>query len=322
MKPIFAHACAGAAVLFAPVPGFGAVPLFPVVERALGDVDKVGDDGGEQADDGDEYPALCAVEPCRDPASNVLAGTEGFDPICVGNAVVHPVGRGELVVPYAVVCEDGELGCLHAVLPGHVRAVGQGVDQALGEVLAEGALATVTHAGAGEELAMLAHAIRARGAGGGSGHARIGAGVVGVGQQGRSLGQVVVAGEVVVGGSIRAKRAEGGSGRGGCGAADGVTSLLLLEIGIVGVGMVVVDAAIGSHRLGHGRQAYQTGITEDAKRAFFLQHVRGGAEDGWGWWGHLRRCYDADAQRVGGPPGRRVTRSRVGSADLTANSSH
>jgi hypothetical protein len=44
---------------------------------------------------------------------------------------------------------------------------------------------------------------------------------------------------------------------------------LLLEIGIVGVGMVVVDAAIGSHRLGHGRQAYQTGITKDAERAFF-----------------------------------------------------
>lgn len=63
-------------------------------------------------------------------------------------------------------------------------------------------------------------------------------------------------GEVVIGRPIRAEGAERGGRGGGCGAADGVVSLLLLQIGIVDL-VVVVDAMKGYHRFRHGGQAYQ-----------------------------------------------------------------
>lgn len=112
----------------------------------------------------------------------------------------------------------------------------------------------MAHSHAGDELAVLAHAIwRTRGTRGRGRYACIGAGVVWVPQQRRALGDIQVR-EIVIGGSVRAEGTKGGGGRSGCCAADGVMALLLLKIGIVDV-VAVVDTVVGSRGLGHGVQA-------------------------------------------------------------------
>lgn len=59
---------------------------------------------------------MSTVEQHDEPAPPVLATSQLLHPICVGDAVVDPVGTGELVVPDAFVVGDGELGLGHGVL--------------------------------------------------------------------------------------------------------------------------------------------------------------------------------------------------------------
>jgi hypothetical protein len=105
-----------AAALLASVPALGAVSLLQIEKCALGNVHEVGHGSGEDADKGDEDPALGAIKPCCKPAPNVLATAESLDAERISYAVVDPVGRGELIVPHAVVLEERWQRRLHAVL--------------------------------------------------------------------------------------------------------------------------------------------------------------------------------------------------------------
>jgi hypothetical protein len=121
-----------AAALAAYVPLLGAVALFQIKQRALGCVDDIRANGSEDANDCDKDPALCAVKPRRQTPANVFSTAKCLDAVGVGNVVVHPVSRGELVVPNAVVLPQSRLRGMHAILQSR-PPVTKGVDEPLAE---------------------------------------------------------------------------------------------------------------------------------------------------------------------------------------------
>lgn len=134
--------------LFGHVPGSGTEAFLVVKDDGLGDVDAIGHAGDDKADQGRQEPALAAVEQDVDAAPKVLAAAQGLDAVCVGDAVVHPVGGGELVVPDALVVDDRRLG----LGKGRVEAVDV-VGQGVGKTQAEGAGAAVVARAGGAGVA-------------------------------------------------------------------------------------------------------------------------------------------------------------------------
>lgn len=112
--------------LLSQVPGPHTVTVLEVKYGGLGDIDTISQQGYQDADDSAEYPALGTVEQDDEPTPPVLATPQLLHPICVGDAIVNPVGTGELIVPDAFVVGDGELGLGHGVL-----AVCESLDEAV-----------------------------------------------------------------------------------------------------------------------------------------------------------------------------------------------
>lgn len=114
--------------LLVDIPPLDAVAILVVKQGRLGHVDDVGEHGNDEPNQSTEDPSLCAVEQVVDAAPKVLAAAQGLDPVGIGDAVMHPVGRGELIVPDAFVGEDGAFGF---GAKGQVLAVGERLDQTL-----------------------------------------------------------------------------------------------------------------------------------------------------------------------------------------------
>jgi hypothetical protein len=104
-----------------------AIPILEVKDSRLAHIDHICQHSDDEAHESTQYPALGAVEQHIDAAPKVLAAAQGFDSVGVGDAVMHPVGRRELVIPDTVVGVGGALGVGH----GGLLTVGQGVDQTL-----------------------------------------------------------------------------------------------------------------------------------------------------------------------------------------------
>ena len=256
VHPFVADGGTVAAGLVALGPANGAVPLLQVEQRGLGCVDDIGTDGGQNANDGDQHPALGTVEPSRQAAPDVLSAAKRLDTVCIGDVVVDPISRRELVVPHTVVLEERGLCRVHALLEA-VAALAQGIDEALAEGVAarHGAAPAGAHAGARGQLAVVTRHAWAGGAGRRVGEALVGAGAAQIGhaQQGSALIDALSGpGEVGVGGAHVPHGAEGEGRRRGRGAAVCVMPLAPLGGAIVMASVVVVDAAGRVRRPGHG----------------------------------------------------------------------
>ena len=88
---------------FAEIPRPLAVPVLVVKHDRLGNIDNVSDDCDDEATQGTQDPPLGGIEGRVHAAPEVLPAPQRLDPVSVGDTVVHPVGRGELVVPHALV---------------------------------------------------------------------------------------------------------------------------------------------------------------------------------------------------------------------------
>ncbi len=102
--------------LFSEIPRSCAIPVLEVEYRRLGHIDAIGQQGYQEADDSAQYPALGAIEQHNEPAPPIFAASQLFHAVCVGNAVVDPVGASELVVPSTFVRGGGEFGLGHRLL--------------------------------------------------------------------------------------------------------------------------------------------------------------------------------------------------------------
>lgn len=104
-----------------------AVAVLVIEGSSFGHVDGIGQHGHDESYEGTQNPTLCAVPQDIYTAPEVLPASEGLDPVGIGDAVVHPVGRGELIIPHTIVRVDRSLGFGHQC----VLAVGKSVDQTL-----------------------------------------------------------------------------------------------------------------------------------------------------------------------------------------------
>jgi hypothetical protein len=239
-----------AAALAAYGPLLGAVALFQVKQRALGCVDDIRANGSENADNRHKDPALCAVKPRRQTPADVFSTAECLDAVGVGNVVVHPVGRGELVVPDSVVLPQSRLRGMHAILQSR-PPVTKGVDEPLAEGMAERPSPTVSQPYAGGQLTVVSLHTRPRGTRhrGWDAQVRLRGMALRVAQQTRPFRQVATR-EIGLGATRMSRMAERGDWGRRRGGADGVVTLVV--VGGIVLGTVVLDAPISSWSLGHG----------------------------------------------------------------------
>ena len=80
------------------------------------DIDGICQHGYDEAGKCRKDPALGAVKHEEGCSPEVFSGSEGLDAVGIGDAVVHPVGRGELIVPHALVGPVGPLRLGHRLL--------------------------------------------------------------------------------------------------------------------------------------------------------------------------------------------------------------
>ena len=183
MDPFVAYRSAITAFLVTLCPANRTISLLEVEERCLSRVDEIGTDSCEDTNDGDQDPALGTVEPSRESAPDVLPAPQCFYTVCVGDVVVDPVGGGELVVPHAVVLEDGCLCRVHALLES-VASLAQRIHETLTERVAagEGASSAGAYARGGGQLAIVTRHAWTRGARRGAWEALVGPGRAQMGQ--------------------------------------------------------------------------------------------------------------------------------------------
>lgn len=93
------------AYLLTDEPAIGAVPILPIKDRCLANVDAVGKKSDDASNQRTENPPLGAVQKCKYPTSQIFPAAKLLHPVCIGYAVMDPVGRGKLVVPDSLVGE-------------------------------------------------------------------------------------------------------------------------------------------------------------------------------------------------------------------------
>ena len=107
LLPVFADSSTVTALALTEVPTFSAVASLVVEQSRFRNVDKVCNQSSQNPNQGGQYPTLSSVEPCQQSSQYVLPAAESLDTVCIGDAVVDPVGGGELIVPNAVVDKPG-----------------------------------------------------------------------------------------------------------------------------------------------------------------------------------------------------------------------
>ena len=70
-----------------------AISILVVKKHILGDVDEEGHTGGYEANDGNQDPALGAIEPGVEPSTDVLPCAQCLDSVGVFDGVVDPIWR-------------------------------------------------------------------------------------------------------------------------------------------------------------------------------------------------------------------------------------
>lgn len=95
--------------LFAQVPATSTVSLLEVKYWRLQHIHRVCNSRSSTSNQCSKNPPLRAVKECLQPALEILPGTKLLQAVCICDVIVHPVRRGELVVPDPIIasCSRG-----------------------------------------------------------------------------------------------------------------------------------------------------------------------------------------------------------------------
>lgn len=111
-RPVVANTGARAAPPLAVIPFRGTIPSLVVEDGRFAHIDEVCEASGKYTNDSNKYPTLSPIEESLDPPTEVLPASQLFHTKGISYAIVDPVGRCKLVVPYAIiVIEGGFRGC-------------------------------------------------------------------------------------------------------------------------------------------------------------------------------------------------------------------
>lgn len=93
--------------LLAEIPSSGTVTFFEIKDRDFGHVHQVSNKGYDDTTDSTEDPALRSIEEGGHATTQVFPAAQRLQTMRIGNVVVYPVRRSELIVPNSLVWEDG-----------------------------------------------------------------------------------------------------------------------------------------------------------------------------------------------------------------------